>query len=424
MDGTRLVDPAAYARDGYPHAEWAALRRNAPLTRFVPDGWPPFWAVTRHADIVEISKRPDLYLNGPGMTYVREAAGPDGDGNPPQMKTIINMDPPEHRAFRKIASPYFTPRALARLDRLVAWTARELVDGLGREGECDFVTAIAAQHPLKVLATILGIPEEQEGVILRLTNELFGSDDPELGRGGDRTEAIQSLFMDFHAYFSQVIEERRARPTDDLASVIANARIDGEPMGMIETMGYCLITFTAGHETTRGGIGGGLLALIEHPEERRRWADDLALTPTAVDEIVRYVTPVNHMVRTASRDCTLSGKKIREGDRLVLFYASANRDEAVFADADRLRVDRHPNPHLGFGIGEHFCLGAHLARKTTGSIFREFLSRLEHVALAGEPQRTASVLVPGLKHLPISYRLGPPRLAIDEIAAVAQRSAA
>jgi hypothetical protein len=176
-------------------------------------------------------------------------------------------------------------------------------------------------------------------------------------------------------------------------------------MGDLETMGYCLVAFTAGHETTRGGIGGGMLALIENPEQRELWARDPELTSRAPDEIIRFVTPVNTMVRTANRDYELRGQKIHKGDRLVLFYASANRDEEVFDDPLELRLDRYPNPHLSFGIGEHFCMGANLARKTTGSIFRELVTRLESIELAGEPQRTASNLVPGLKHLPIRYRL-------------------
>ncbi len=422
MDGTRLVDPAAYAAHGYPYEEWAKLRRTSPVERFEPDGWPAFWAITGHKEIVEISRQPDLYLNGPGMTYVRNTM--ERDGNPPQMKTIINMDPPEHRKHRKIASPFFTPRALSQLDGLVAQTARDLVDGLGSEGECDFINAIAAQHPLKVLASILGIPEEQEPLVLRLTNELFGSDDPELARGGDHEEAIRSLFVDFHSYFSQVIEDRRAHPTDDFASVIANATIDDQPMGPLETMGYCLITFTAGHETTRGAIGGGFMALIENPAERQRWAEDLSISARAIDEIVRYVTPVTHMVRTASEDTTLGGKRIRAGERLVLFYASANRDESVFESPDALQLDRYPNPHLAFGIGEHFCLGANLARKTSGAIFRELVSRLEHVEIVGPVERMASILVPGLKHLPIRYRLGPPRLSVQGLADFSRRTAA
>lgn len=404
IDGLRLVDPAAYAASGYPHAEWKQLRREAPVAFFDPPGWQSFWAITRHADVVEISKQPQRFLNGPGMTLVREEVAL-GDGSFAEMRTIINMDPPDHRKYRKVASPWFTPRALGRLDSLVEQTARELVDGLGREGECDFIADIASIHPLKIISRILGVPEQDEPFILRLTNELFGAEDPEFRRDADREASIRSLGMDFFNYFSKVMADRREHPRDDLASVFANARVDGQPMGVVETMGYCLITFTAGHETTRGGIGGGLLALLENPGECERWARRPALTPLAIDEIIRFVTPVNHMVRTATEDYRLGGQTIRKGDRLVLFYASANRDEEVFEAPDALRLDRRPNPHLAFGVGEHFCLGSHLARKTSGALFRELVPRLEHLELAGDPQRTASNLVPGIKHLPIRYRL-------------------
>jgi cytochrome P450 len=404
VDTVRLIDPASYAKSGYPHAEWARLRRENPLALCeAAGGWPSFWAVTRHADVVEISKQPDRFLNGPGMTMVRDGQSAEAA----QIKTIINMDPPEHRKYRQVAAAYFTPRAIGALEPLVRKTARELVDGLGREGECDFVTEVASLHPLKIIARILGVPESDEPFILKLTNELFGSEDPEYQRSTDRLEAMRNLFMEFWSYFGKIMQDRRARPREDLASVIANARVDGKPMGELETMSYCLITFTAGHETTRGAIGGGLQALIDHPEQRERWAREPALTPRAIDEIVRFVTPVNHMVRTAARDSALRGRTIRAGDRLVLFYASANRDEDVFEAPDQLRLDRHPNRHLGFGIGEHFCLGAHLARMTSGSLFRELLPRLERIEPAGEPLRTASNLVPGIKHLPVRYRIAP-----------------
>jgi len=407
VDALRLIDPRCYAEHGYPHGEWTQLRRESPVRFFEPPGWPSFWAITKHADIVEVSKQPDVFLNGPGMTLVRNREG-DGDAAAQQqIKTVINMDPPEHREYRKVATPYFTPRALRQLDALVAETARKLVDALGPEGECDFITEIASQHPLKIIARILGVPESDEPFILKLTNQLFGTEDPEFQRSEDRMEGIRQLFVDFWSYFTKVMEDRRARPRDDLASVFANARIDGEPMGDLETMGYCLVTFTAGHETTRGAIGGGFLALVENPEQRERWAREPALTPRAADEIIRFVTPVNHMVRTANRDYMLGGQKIRNGDRLVLFYASANRDEDVFDEPFQLRLDRHPNRHLAFGVGEHFCMGAHLARKTSGAIFRELVTRLESVELAGMPERTASNLVPGFKHLPIRYRLAP-----------------
>jgi len=405
IDPLDLIDPLAYGRKGYPFAQWARLRREQPVAYFEPVGFPAFWAVTRHADIVEVSKQPDVFLNGPGMTIARNR---DLEAQvAPPIRTVINMDPPEHRKFRQVSSAYFTPRAVGNLRPLVEKTARDLVDELGEQGECDFIPTVASIHPLKIIARILGVPESDEPFILKLTNELFGSEDPEFQRGEDRTENIRSLFGEFWAYFAEVMADRRKQPRDDLASVIANARIDGEPMGELETMGYCLITFTAGHETTRGSIGGGLDALIDDPEQLDRWRRDPKITPRAIDEIVRFVTPVNHMMRTAARDYVLNGQSIRKGDHLVLFYASANRDESVFENPDRLDLGRHPNRHLGFGIGEHYCLGANLARMTSGTLFRELTGRLIEVERTGKPERTASNLVPGLKHLPIRYRIAP-----------------
>jgi len=409
IDARRLIDPACYAEYGYPFEEWAHLRREAPVSKIEAPGWPAYWAITKHADIVEVSKQPNAFLNEPGMTMVRDRGDEQEQADTPQIKTIINMDPPDHKKFRQVASPFFTPRAIGSLDPMVRNVARQLVDGLGASGECDFITDIASLHPLKVIARILGVPESDEPFILKLTNELFGSADPEFQRSEDGMVAMRNLFVEFWSYFGRIMEDRRSEPRDDLASVFANARIDGEPMGELETMGYCLIAFTAGHETTRGAIGGGLHALIKNPEQLARWSREPDLTPKAIDEIIRFVTPVNHMVRTATRDYVLRDQKIRKGDRLVLFYASANRDEEAFERPDDLRLDRFPNRHLGFGIGEHFCLGAHLARMTSGSIFRELVTRLEHIELAGEPLRTASNLVPGLKHMPIRYRLTPAR---------------
>ena len=416
LNGLDLVDPQSYARGGYPHDTWSRLRRDAPLRRFDPPGFLPFWAVTKHADICEISRQPEQFLNGPGMTIVTDemaaAAAQRGRNSLQGMRTIINMDQPEHRVYRRVASPYFTRNALRRgnLEAQIALSARSLVDKLearGARNECDFVSEVANLHPLRIISQILGVPEEDEPLILKLTNELFGNEDPEFQRSGDRRERIAALGADLYQYFARVISDRRANPRDDLASVLANAKIDGEPMGEIETFGYYLIAFTAGHETTRGAIGGGMLALIEHPEEREKLRRDPSLIPTAVNEILRWVTPVNTMVRTAVDDYELRDQKIRAGDKLVLFYASANRDEEVFEDPLGFRVDRSPNPHLGFGIGEHFCLGANLARKTTGGLFAELIPRLESVELAGLPERVASNLVPGIKHLPIRYRITP-----------------
>jgi cytochrome P450 len=251
------------------------------------------------------------------------------------------------------------------------------------------------------------VPREDEPYILRLTNELFAGvagDDPEFQREGSREERIMKLGLEFFQYFSKIIADRRANPRDDLATVLANARVDGEPMGEVETLGYYLIVFTAGHDTTRNAISGGLLALIENPDQLALLRRDPALTASAVEEIVRWTTPVNYMRRTAARDVLVRGRKIREGDALMLCYASANRDEDVFEDPFAFRIARDPNRHLGFGIGEHFCLGSHLARRSSTALFAEIARRVERLELAGPPERTAASFVAGIKHLPIRYR--------------------
>ncbi|MDH3214496.1 MAG: cytochrome P450 [Myxococcales bacterium] len=408
-DGFDLIDPRPYGKHGPPHATWTALRRSSPVHRCHPPGYAPFWAVTRHADICEISKHPETFLNAPGIVVVPEDRPIDRSEGVGAMRTIIEMDPPDHRKFRKVASPWFTPRALGRIDAAVQKSARALVDDLAAgsgEGQCDFAVDIAAAHPLRILSTILGVPREEEPRILRLTNQLFAADDAELQREGpDRAQAMRELGMELYQLFSKIIEDRRANPRDDLASVLANGRVDGALMGPLETFGYFLITFTAGHDTTKNAIAGGMRALAENPDELEKLRRAPELVPAAVEEIVRWATPVNYMKRTAARDVELRGEKIREGDDLVLFYASANRDEDVFDDPFRFCVDRHPNPHLGFGIGEHFCLGAHLARRSQRALFSELVRRLESVELAGEPEWIRSSFVVGLKHLPVRYRI-------------------
>jgi cytochrome P450 len=407
-DGLDLILPARYAERGYPHETWTRLRREAPVHRFEPPGYGPFWAITKHADICDISKRPDTFLNSPGIVVLdhEQRRMQENQSGFQGMKTIIEMDPPTHRTFRKVASGWFTPRSLGRLDAAVEESARSLVDALAADGdaECDFVTRVAAAHPLRILSQTLGVAREDEPYILRLTNELFGGEDPEFQREGTREERIRSLGLEFFSYFSKIIADRRANPRDDLATVLATARVDGGPMGDVETLGYYLIVFTAGHDTTRNAISGGLLALIENPDQLARLRRDPSLVPSAVEEIVRWTTPVNYMKRTAARDVEVRGEKIRAGEELALFYASANRDEEVFGDPFAFRVDRDPNRHLGFGIGEHFCLGAHLARRSSKALFAEIARRAERLELAGEPERTASSFVAGIKHLPIRYR--------------------
>lgn len=417
-DGTELLDPGRYATHGYPHEIWRRLRRESPVHWCEPAELVPFWAVTKHAHISEISRQPEAFLNGKGIVpATREVAErlARGERGPfDMMQTIITMDPPKHRKYRKVASPWFTPQALNRLDETVKASARRLVNRLydaqrNGEGTCDFVTEIAVPHPLRILCSILGVPEADEPLVLRLTQQLFAADDPEFKRSeADRGEAFRALGLEFLQYFMKIIADRRASARDDLAGVLANARVDGARMGDIETLGYYLITFTAGHDTTRNSLAGGMLALLENPAEREKLRSDPASRATdAVEEIVRWTTPVNYMMRTAARDYELAGTKIRSGDRLLLFYASANRDEDVFDEPFSFRIDRHPNPHLGFGIGEHFCLGSHLARRSQRALFAELIGRLEDVELAGPPERLAASFVAGVKHLPMRYRLRP-----------------
>ncbi len=409
IDGSELVDPVRYAAKGYPHELWTELRREDPLAWFDPEGYRGFWAVTKHADLCEVSKQPELFSSEPRLVVQREEVeATEAIGN--TMRTLVNMDPPDHRIYRGLATPWFKPSNLRRIEERMVESAKQLVGRMMRDGgpqECDFVTEVAALHPLRLIAHLFGLPEEDEAFILRATNELFGAQDPEFQRTGDRERDMARLQSDFFAYFAKTAKERRESPKEDLASLLATSEIDGKPIPELELLSYYLIVLTAGHETTRNAIAGGLLALMEHPGELRRLQADPDVTACAVDEIIRWTSPVNQFVRTATRKTRLRGRTIREGDALCLFYASANRDEDVFEDPFRFRVDRRPNPHLAFGIGEHFCLGATLARMEIRVLLEELVPRLVSLELAGEPERLASSFVGGLKHLPIRYQIRP-----------------
>ena len=410
IDGFNLIDPSGYEDEGHPHASWSALRAASPVHLCEPEGYPAYWAITRHADICAISKSPLAFQSAPGIVHTpldRRVSRDEGIG---AMRTIIEMDPPQHRVYRKVSSPWFTPNALKRIDAAVEASAKELVDDLAGptgEGEGDFVSQVAVRHPLRLLSTILGVEREDEPWILRVTNELFGADDPDLQREGeDRKAAMEALGLELFQYFSKVIEDRRTHPRDDLATVLANGQVEGELMGPMETFGYFLIVMSAGHDTTKNAIAGGMEALVAHPEELARVKADPELVNPLFEEIVRWTTPVNYMMRHAARDCEVGGQSIREGDAMALFYASANRDESVFEDPFAFRVDRHPNPHLGFGYGEHFCLGANMARRSARALFRELTSRIDFVEFAGDADWIRSSFVVGLKSLPIRYRIG------------------
>ncbi len=411
-NGDELISPEYYAEHGPPHDLWTRLRHESPVHRCEPTRFEPFWAITKHADIVEISTQPELFRSEPGIIVTNRVQDEALENSAfSLMRVIIMIDPPEHRDVRKVTSHVFTPKAIRALDDLIERSAREVVDRLaadGGEGECDFANDVAAAHPLRILSTMLGVPREQEPDILRLTNQLFASEDPELQREGeDRTQAILELGQELYQLFDGIIQDRRTCPRDDLASILANGLVGDQPLGPLETVGYFLIVFTAGHDTTKNALVGGMRALVEHPDELAKLRAHPERVEKAVEEIVRWTSPVNYMKRTAARDTVIGGREIAEGDSLVMFYASANRDEDVFDDPFRFRVDRDPNRHLGFGIGEHFCLGANLARRSQRALLLELARRLEWAEPAGDPQQIHSSFVVGLKHLPMRYRIRP-----------------
>jgi cytochrome P450 len=415
-DSLDVIHPATYASGGYPHAAWARLRREDPVHRVEQEGFDPFWAITRHADLVAVSKRPDLFVNGPRMAMMHDSIRPPPEvRNDPKrralLRMLLNMDNPDHRTYRNLAKGWFSPNSLRRVAGRIEDIARTILDELmerGSEGECDFVTEVAAKLPLKVIAEILGVPEQDEGLVLKLSNQGIGAQDPEFQvQGKTPLEARRAALLELFGYFSALAEDRRRMPRGDLATVLANARIDGEFLPMTELLSYFGLIAVAGHETTRNATSGGMAALLSHPAEWHRLRDDPGRVKTGADEIARFTSPVIQFARTASEDTEVAGKPIRRGDTLVLFYPSANRDDAVFDAPDALRLDRRPNPHLAFGIGEHFCLGANLAKLELRVIFRQLAKRLDRVEAAGPPEFLASSFVGGIKHLPIRYRLRP-----------------
>jgi len=413
IDGRDLISPRAYAERGIPHEQWSELRQSDHLHFCAPQGFDSFYPIVRHQHICEISKQPGLFWSRFGIVLEskQQKLILDSDQGLGNVRVIIGMDPPEHRDYRKVAAPWFTPRAIQRVDPVAQESARNLVDRLverasGGEGECEFASEIAAAHPLRILSTILGVPREQEAQILTLTNQLFAADDPDLQRKDDDPfKAMEELAIEFFQLFNGIIQDRRANPTDDLASLLANGRVNGEPMGVMETLGYYLITFSAGHDTTKNALAGGICALAQNPGEFEKLKRDPELIPSAVEEIIRWTSPVNYMKRVVGEDLEFHGQKLCKGDNVVLFYASANRDESVFEDPFTFRVDRKPNPHLGFGIGEHFCLGAHLARHSQRALLAELVRRIDSIELAGEPEQIQSSFVVGLKKLPLRYRV-------------------
>src|SRR5579875_306057 len=398
-----LADPMAYTDEPKLHAALAHLRANAPVSWVDVPNYAPFWAITKHVDIMDIERDNEVFTNWPRPVLVTAEA--DEVQANIGVRTLIHMDDPQHRVVRAIGADWFRPKAMRALKVRVDELAKIYVDKMmAAGGECDFVQEVAVNYPLYVIMSLLGLPESDFPRMLKLTQELFGGDDAEFKRGNTPEEQLQVL-LDFFGYCNALTATRREHPTEDLASAIANARVDGEPLSDVETASYYVIIATAGHDTTSATIAGGLQALIENPDQRQRLTDNLDLMPLATEEMIRWVTPVKEFMRTATEDTVVREVPIAKGESVYLSYVSGNRDEEVFDDPFRFDVGRDPNKHLAFGYGVHFCLGAALARMEVNSFFTELLPRLKSIELNGEPELIATVFVGGLKHLPIRYEL-------------------
>jgi cytochrome P450 len=398
-----FADPQAYADEARLHAALTHLRATSPVSWVdVPD-YRPFWAITKHSDVMDIERANTLFTNSPRPVL----ATIEGDEQQAAIgvSTLIHMDDPQHRAVRAIGGDWFRPKAMRALKVRIDELAKRYVDHMLEAGpECDFVQEVAVNYPLYVIMSMLGIPESDFPRMLKYTQELFGSEDAEFQRGTTKEEQMVVL-LEMFQYFNELTASRREHPTEDLASAIANATIDGEPLSDIDTVSYYLIIATAGHDTTSATIAGGLHALIDNPEQRERLRANMDLMPLATEEMVRWVTPVKEFMRTAREDTEVRGVPIAAGESVLLSYVSSNRDEEVFDDPFRFDVGREPNKHNAFGYGVHFCLGAALARMEVNSFFTELVPRLDSIELTGDPAHIATIFVGGLKHLPISYSL-------------------
>jgi cytochrome P450 len=401
-----FVDPSAYADEQRFHAACRVLRREHPVVKVESDRYRPFWALTRHADVLDVERDNEHFRNAPRPLLVPAVMEARAAANGGQvLRTLIHMDDPEHKAFRAITASWFLPGRIRMLEGRIRELAVRYIDHMtDLGGSCDFAQEVAVGFPLHVILSILGLPEEDFPKMLQLTKELFDADDDEVIRSKDPAERM-AILLDFFQYFMALTADRRAKPTDDLASTIANATIEGQLLNDFDAASYYVIIATAGHDTTSSSIAGGLEALLRHPDQLARLRDDPSLGPTAVEEIIRWETPVKEFMRTAVEDRVIGGETIPAGDSVYLAYLSANRDEAAFEDPFRFDVGRTDNKHVAFGHGVHFCLGAHLARLELRIFTEELLARVTDIQFAGEPSRSATVFVGGLKHLPISYRV-------------------
>ena len=383
---------------GVPHDQFALLRREAPVFWHPEPEGPGFWAVTRHADVVAASRDSATFSSELGSTFVDDQT----DEALAQLRlTILNMDPPKHHRYRRLVSRGFTPRMIGRLVETIEKRAEGIVGAVAEGRECEFVEDVAAKLPLEMICEMIGLPEADWPRMFELSNRLVGFDDPDFQVSPDATADAAA---EIYAYCDAVAADRRAHPRDDLMSALVQAEVDGERLDDLELNLFFVTLVVAGNETTRNLINHAMLALIDHPDQAQRLRDDPALWSTGVEEMLRWGTSIHNFRRTATCDTQLGGQVIAAGDKVVMYYMSANRDEAVFADPFRFDVRRTPNDHVAFGGGGvHYCLGANLARAEIRAVMRQIVDRLDGFELAGEPRRLRSDFVNGVKRMPVRF---------------------
>lgn len=404
-----FYDPRTYTA-GVPHDAFAVLRRECPVYRQEERailGWPAgpgYWAVTRYHDVVHVNRNPDLFSSQLGATQIRD---PKPEDLAFQRRMMLNLDPPDHSRLRRIVSKAFTPRRIERLAGFLRDRARALVDAVAPLGACDFSQDLAADLPLLALAEVLGVPAADRRLLFEWGNRVIGFQDPEYARRDEAGRPIdprsRAALGDMFDYAHRLAERKRRDPGDDVITGLLLAEVDGQTLTREEYENFFFLLTVAGNETLRNVLPSGMLALLEHPGEHRRLLEDPALLPSAIEEMLRFAGPVMCFRRTAAADVELAGVKIAAGDKVVVYYASANRDDAVFPDPDRFDIARTPNEHLAFGAGPHFCLGAHLARLQMRVFFEEVLWRLPDLELAGPVERLQSNFQAGVKHMPVRF---------------------
>lgn len=391
-----VSDPDTF-EGGFPHDFFRALRREAPVCWHEGDvhGGPGYWIVSRYDDVRYVSKNPRLFASGMGNLIEQR---PQAEVE--SIRSMITMDPPEHPRYRKLVSSGFTPNAVAHLEGKTRERVTAILDAVATKGECDFVTDVAAELPLQVIADLLGVPQDDRHQIFDWSNKALGSEDPEYGQ--DITVAMVAGMQMFQ-YAYQLGQQKIATPGDDLVTGLMTGDVDGEKLEMLEFGSFFLLLAIAGNETTRNLISHGLLLLLENPDQLARLQAEPGLLPSAIEEMLRYRAPVMYFRRTATEDTEIRGVPIKEGDKVTLWYPSANRDEDVFEDPDRFDITRHPNEHLAFGHGQHFCLGAHLARMEIRVMYEELLERLPDIDLAGDVRWLRSHFIDGIKSIPVQF---------------------